>query len=127
MEIKVKKTSNGNVWKFVNETWSNSNGWGHKTTVFRFDYDFEPHKVRYYNRTWERYTYQTCMSGAVEEIYQEELKRFIDNYKYKNEIVRFKNGQLQEVQELFKNEIIAQDLLELKEAISDNSFDSINE
>ena len=66
MEIKVKKTSNGNVWKFVNETWSNSNGWGHKTTVFRFDYDFEQHKVRYYNRTCERYKYQTCMSGAVE-------------------------------------------------------------
>ena len=81
MEIKAKKTRSGNKWQLVNESWSNSNGWGHKTTVIRNGYDFEPHKVRYYNRTWEMYTYQTCMSGAVETIYENELSRFVENFK----------------------------------------------
>ena len=123
MEIKAKKTRSGNKWQLVNESWSNSNGWGHKTTVIRNGYDFEPHKVRYYNRTWEMYTYQTCMSGAVETIYENELSRFIENWKNSNDVVRFKKGQKEAVVKLFESEEIAKDLKELKEAISNRDFD----
>ena len=123
MEIKAKKTRSGNKWQLVNESWSNSNGWGHKTTVIRNGYDFEPHKVRYYNRTWEMYTYQTCMSGAVETIYENELSRFVENWKISNDVVRFKKGQKEAVVKLFESEEIAKDLKELKEAISNRDFD----
>lgn len=123
MEIKAKKTRSGNKWQLVNESWSNSNGWGHKTTVIRNGYDFEPHKVRYYNRTWEMYTYQTCMSGAVETIYENELSRFVENWKISNDVARFKKGQKEAVIKLFESEEIARDLKELKEAISNRDFD----
>ena len=123
MEIKAKKTRSGNKWQLVNESWSNSNGWGHKTTVIRNGYDFEPHKVRYYNRTWEMYTYQTCMSGAIETIYENELSRFIGNWKNSNDVIRFKKGQKEAVIKLFESEEIARDLKELKEAISNRDFD----
>ena len=123
MEIKAKKTRSGNKWQLVNESWSNSNGWGHKTTVIRNGYDFEPHKVRYYNRTWEMYTYQTCMSGAIETIYENELSRFVENWKISNDIIRFKKGQKEAVIKLFESEEIARDLKELKEAISNRDFD----
>lgn len=123
MEIRTKKTKSGNTYKFVNESWSNSNSWGHKTTIIRNSYDYEPHKVRYYNRTWEMYTFQTCMSGAVEAIREDELKRFIESYKFTNEIDRFKKGEKEKVLALFEETEIAKDLKELKEAISNRKFD----
>ena len=82
MEVRIKKCKSGNVYQFVNEGYSNSNGWGHITTIIRNGYDYDPHKVRYYNRTWESYPFQTCMSGAVETIYDRELDCYITNYKF---------------------------------------------
>lgn len=125
MEIRYKKCKSGNIWKFVNESWSNSNGWGHKTTVFKNSYDYEPHKVRYYNRTWEMYTYQTCMSGAIETIYEEELNRFIEDFKDIHNITRFKKDEKQRVIEFFKGTTMGRDLQELKDAISNKDFSNV--
>ena len=125
MEVRFKKCKSGNVWKFVNEYWENSNGWGHKTTVFKNSYDYEPHKVRYLNRTWEMYTYQSCMSGAVSTIYEDELNRYIENYKNSKGIARFKKGEKETVINLFKETTLAKDLEELREAISNRNFSTV--
>jgi len=125
MEIRFKKCKSGNIWKFVNESWSNSNGWGHKTTVFKNSYDYEPHRVKYLNRTWECYTYQTCMRGAVASIFYDEANRFIENYKDIHNITRFKKGEKQRVIEFFKGTTMGQDLQELKDAIDLREFSSI--
>lgn len=124
MEIR-KKVINGNVWQLVNESWSNSYAWGHRTNVIRNGYDYGEHKVRYYNRTWEMYTFQTCMSSAINTIYENEQKWFIDNWKRRNNIDKFKKGQKQEVIKLFEQEEIAQELKILKEAIKNRDFDSL--
>lgn len=124
MEIK-KKIINGNVWQLVNESWSTSSSWGHRTNVIRNGYDYGETKVRYYNRTWEMFAFQTCMSAAVSKIYQEELERFIENWKYRNNVDRFKRGQKQEIIKLFEQEEIAQELKILKEAINNRDFDSL--
>lgn len=123
MEIRKVKTTNGNLWQLVNEGWSNSNGWGHRTVVIRNGYDYEPHKVKYLNRTWESYTFQTCMSGAIETIYENELNRFIENWKNKNDITRFKPNQKEAVIKEFENTEIAKELKEVKKAISERNFD----
>lgn len=125
MEIRYKKCKSGNIWRFVNETWNNSNGWGHKTTIFKNMYEYDSHKVRYYNRTWEMYQYQTCMSGAVETIYENELNNFINNYKEKNDIIRFKKGEKDKVIKEFESTEICCDLKELKDAISNKKFSNI--
>ena len=122
MEIR-RKNINGNNWELVNEYWETSYSWGHKTTIIRNGYDYGAHKVRCYNRTWECYTYQTCMSGAVEEIKEEELQRFIDNYKYKNNVDRFKRGQKEKVIEEFNNTELGKELQELKNCVKEGSFD----
>ena len=122
MEIR-RKNINGNNWELVNEYWETSYAWGHKTTIIKNGYDYGTHKVRYYNRTWECYTYQTCMSGAVEKIKEEELQRFINNYKYTNNITRFKRGQKEKVIEEFNNSELGKELQELKDAIKERSFD----
>lgn len=125
MEIRTKKCKSGNVWQLVNESWSNSNGWGHKTNVIRNGYDFGEHKVKYLNRTWESYTYQTCMSGAISTIYEDELNRYIENYKYNNDIARFKKGQKDEVIKMFEETEIAKDIQEIRKAISNREFDNL--
>ena len=122
MEIR-RKMINGNRWELVNEYWENYNGWGHKTTIIRNGYDYESHKVRYYNRTWECYCFQSCMYGAVNEIRKMELSRFIENYKEKNNIVRFKKGEKEKVIEEFENDGIGLELKILDDCIRDRKFD----
>lgn len=123
MEIKTKITSNGAKWQLVCEGWSTSRAWGHKVTPIRNGYDYEPHSVRYLNRTWEMYTFQTCMSGAIETIYESEQNKFIENYKEKNNIDRFRKGEKDKVIAMFEQEPFAKELKEVKEAISTRNFD----
>ena len=122
MEIR-KKTINGANYSLVNETWENYNSWGHKTTIFRNSREYLTHKVRYYNRTWESYTYETCMLGAVQSIIDEEMEFYIQNYKNNNNINKFKKGQKEEVINQFKETNIYKELSELKQAIRDRNFD----
>ena len=123
MEVLTKTCKSGNVYKFVNEYWETSYAWGHKTTIIRNGYDYDAHKVRYYNRTWECYTYQSCMSGAVEEIRDLDMNRYIMNYKYEHNYERFKKGEKQKVIDMWKQTDFAKDCVELKEAIRDRKFD----
>lgn len=122
MEIR-RKNINGNNWELVNEYWETYNSWGHKTNVIRNGYDYGTHKVRYYNRTWESYTYQTCMLGAIETIKEEELQRFINDYKYKNNITRFRKNEKQKVIEDFNNTELGKELQELKNSVKEKNFD----
>ena len=122
MEIRTVKCKSGNVWRLVNEGWSNSTGWGHRTVVIRGGFSYGPTKVKYLNRTWEMYPFQTCMSGAINRIYDEELYIYIENYKYNNNIDRFKKGQKEQVIEEFNNTTIGQDIAEVKNAISNCEF-----
>lgn len=122
MEIR-RKNINGNNWELVNEYWETSYSWGHKTNIIRNGYDYGTHKVRYYNRTWESYTYQACMLGAIETIKEEELQRFINDYKYKNNITRFRKNEKQKVIEDFNNTELGKELQELINSVKERSFD----
>lgn len=122
MEIRKVKCGN-RIWQLVNESWSTSNAWGHRTHVIRNGYDFGEHKVRYYNRTWEMYTYQTCMFGAIETIKQNELNWYIEEYKRANDITRFKSGEKQKVIKEFEKTEIAKDLKKVYKAIKLREFD----
>ena len=126
MEVRIKKCKSGNIWKVVNDSWSNSRAWGHETTIIRNSYCYDKHKVRYYNRTWESYTYQTCMSGALASILHDEANAYIERYKRENNIVKFKHGERLEILRKFKEETtLGQDIQELRDAISNREFDSI--
>lgn len=122
MEIR-RKNINGNNWELVNEYWETSYSWGHKTTIIKNGYDYGTHKVRYYNRTWESYTFQSCMSGAISELEETELQNYIDRYKEKNGISRFKKGQKEKVVQEFNNTELGKELEILKGAIRERSFD----
>lgn len=92
MEIRRVNGKKGNKIELVNESWSTSRSWGHKTNVIINDFDYGKYKVRYYNRTWENYTFQSCMRGAIAKVMRYNITRYLENYKYTNNITRFKKG-----------------------------------
>jgi hypothetical protein len=122
MEIR-RKNINGNNWELVNEYWETYNSWGHKTTIIRNGYDYGTHKVRYYNRTWESYTYQTCMSSAILGLQKEEIDKYIQRYKEKNNITRFRKGEKQQVIREFKDTELGKELDVLKNSVKEKNFD----
>lgn len=124
MEIRRVNGKKGNKIELVNESWSTSRSWGHKTNVIVNGYDYGTHKVTYYNRTWESYAFQTCMLGAVREIIEDNITRYLENYKYTNNITRFKKGQREELIAKYKeNNDLMLDLEQTMKAINERNFD----
>lgn len=124
MEIRRVNGKKGNKIELVNESWNTSRSWGHKTNVIVNGYDYGTHKVTYINRTWESYTFQTCMSGAVREVIEDNITRYLENYKYTNNITRFKKGQKEELVAKYKeNNDLMLDLEQTMKAINERNFD----
>ena len=123
MEIKKIICKSGREYNIVNETWETSRAWGHKSTLIAPWGEVESHKVRYYNRTWESYTYQTCMSGLIETILEDNLKSYITQYKEKNDIIRLTSLQKDMIRAEWQEKEYTQELMEIKERINDRRFD----
>ena len=123
MEIKKIICKSGREYNIVNETWETSRAWGHKSTLIAPWGEVESHKVRYYNRTWESYTYQTCMSGLIETILEDNLKSYITQYKEKNDITRLTSLQKDMIKAEWQQQEYTQELMEIKERINDRRFD----
>ena len=123
MEIKKIICKSGNEYNIVNEYWENSNSWGHKSTLIAPWGEVESHKVRYYNRTWERYTYESCMSGLLDTILENNQKSYITEYKEKNDITRLLADKKAEVIKEWEQKEYIKDLMEIEERIKNRNFD----
>ena len=123
MEIKRIECKNGRVYNIVNETWETSRTWGHKSTLIAPWGEVESRKVKYLNRTWERYTYESCMSGLIETILEDNLKSYITQYKEKNDITRLTSLQKDMIKAEWQQQEYTQELMEIKERINDRRFD----
>ena len=123
MEIKKIICKSGREYNIVNEYWETSHAWGHKSTLVAPWGEVESHKVRYYNRTWERYTYETCMCGLLDTILEDNLKSYITQYKEKNDIIRLTSLQKDIIKAEWQEKEYTQELMEIKERINDRRFD----
>ena len=123
MEIKKIICKSGNEYNIVNEYWETSNSWGHKSTLIALWGEVESHKVRYYNRTWESYTYESCMSGLIETILEDNLKSYITQVKEIRGITRLSKKIRAELEQEWNNREYIQDLKEIKERIENRRFD----
>ena len=124
MEIKRIECKNGRVYNIVNETWETSRAWGHKSTLIAPWGEVESRKVKYINRTWERYTYESCMSGLIETILENNLKSYITQYKEKNGISRLLADKKAKVIKEWQEKEYIQDLKEIQERIKNRNFDN---
>ena len=123
MEIRKIKCKSGNEYNIVNEYWETSRAWGHKSTLIAPWGEVESRKVKYINRTWERYTYESCMSGLINTILENNLKSYITQYKEKNDIIRLLADKKAEVIKEWEQKEYIKDLMEIKERIENRRFD----
>lgn len=82
------KVIKGVKFTFVCESWNTRNSWGHEVTLYKNDtFKVGRAKVRYYNRTWECYQYQSAIQSvilnAIEEIKAVAKKTFLTLHNYK--------------------------------------------
>lgn len=82
------KEINGVNFTLVCESWTDRTSWGHKVTLYKNDaMTVGTVKVRYYNRTWESYRYQTAIKSviwdAIEKIKAAAKVAFFALHKYK--------------------------------------------
>ena len=123
MEIKKIICKSGREYNIVNEYWETSRAWGHKSTLVAPWGEVESRKVKYINRTWERYTYESCMSGLINTILEDNLKSYITEYKEKNDITRLTSLQKDMIKAEWQEKEYTQELMEIKERINDRRFD----
>lgn len=121
MEIRLKIV-NGKRFEFVNEYWEKSYSWGHKSTLLIDGYEWASRTVRYYNRTWESYTYQSAMCGVLAEYKDIKLKNFLESYLYNNGKTRFGKGEKQKTIEEFEKSEDNKIIKKLYKAIQENNF-----
>lgn len=88
--IITKTTNDGTQFNFVCESWSTSRAWGHRVKLYVGDnyYPSADVKIRYCNRTWEAYQYQSCMRAAVDRVRHEREALLLTRYKEDHNIKR---------------------------------------
>lgn len=82
------KEINGVKFTIICESWTDRTSWGHEVTLYKNDtLKVGRAKVRYYNRTWECYQYQSAIKSviynAIEEIKAALKKAFLNLHNYK--------------------------------------------
>lgn len=99
-------------FKIVGDTYSNSRSWGHTVVVFKEDYELSRGKIRYYNRTWERYTYQSVILEALYAAIKERERLLIAVYKEQTKASRITKRKKEEIVECDKGIIELRDVYE---------------
>ena len=62
------KEINGVKFTLVCESWCTRYSWGHEVTLYKNDFaKIGRAKIRYYNRTWESYQYQSAIKAVIFE------------------------------------------------------------
>ena len=100
--IKSKKIM-GKVFSIYAESWSNSRAWGHRAVLCVGACVWE-NKIRYYNRTWERYQYESVIHKVVDD-YIESIKEDIaENFKGEKGIKRITEKYKKELEKIIKTD-----------------------
>lgn len=97
-DVKIKKAG---AYEFVCWYWDTSRAWGHEVRLCKHGFEVARARVRYYNRTWERYTFQSAMYEALANYKKSEEERFLRNWKIEHGLKGF-NEDYTEFEHPFK-------------------------
>lgn len=109
----LKKVINGSEFEFINEGWSTSSAWGHRSVLLYKGISIAEKKIRYYNRTWESYEFQSCMKACVDLAIKEKTEAAKDLYKMINKISRFTKKTAAEFRATLEDDQFIKDLKSL--------------
>jgi len=126
MEIKSKKIKK-NEYQFICDTYENRYNWGHKVKLLKNGHEIARQRITYYNRTWECYRYQSCMNSALNIAIDEDLKRYINDYKEENGKTRLKQEEKEALQKNYKKTENGRELYRLKKLVNGNGRDFKNQ
>ena len=85
-------------FKIVAHTYENSHNWGHKATLLHNGtHELNTYKITYYNRTWEKYEYQSVLKSVLNDYIDYLIKDYINDYKTQNSITRLKTTLKEEL------------------------------
>lgn len=75
-------------FKLVCDSWNTRSSWGHEVILYKNDIvKVGSIRIRYYNRTWENYQYQSAIKSviynAIQEIKAAAKKVFLTLHNYK--------------------------------------------
>lgn len=125
MEIK-EKTINKVKYTFICQYYETATSWGHKVKLLQNGYEIARQKIRYYNRTWERYTFQSCMNSCVNIAYNNGLETHIFNYKDEHGKRRITKAEKEQLQKEYNKTDNGKRLLKLKKLVNGNGHDFKN-
>jgi hypothetical protein len=120
-------------YEFASRYWETSRAWGHECYLLHDGIgEVGKARYRYYNRTWECYTFQSVMFGAIEDYKKQELARYLNNRKIELGLKGFDEdynefdkpwgrGQKKQVIEEFETTEIGKTIKRLKEFVEKRS------
>ena len=112
-----RSTSGGTVfeaWKFEFEcNWrSNRSGFVHEGSLY-FDWSYYPvqeNKIQYYNRTWERFSYESLIKDLFLDFVYRKDRRFLEENK--GDIIKISEDLDLNFWKVFKVQKLKEELLE---------------
>lgn len=104
MRITKFKSKKLKKYMFVNESVGTRSGFKHISKLFYNDYEIIENVAHYINRTWECYTFQTSMCGAVYTLIENRKEAIKRDYKEKNNIKRLTEKTKKELEKIYKSD-----------------------
>ena len=85
-------------FSIVAYSYDNRSSWGHKAELIKNnDYTLNTYKIRYYNRTWECYQYQSVIKSVLSDYMTQLINDYINDYKTQNSITRLDSNIKQQL------------------------------
>lgn len=114
-----KTNANGNEYEFVCDFNNTRNGFNHTCELFVNGNSESYGKCVYCNRTWEKYTYQSVMFRAINNLLEELEERLKKQFKAANGYVNFTQKRKEEFKQFMSNDSKVNELLHVKSVIEE--------
>ena len=109
---------NNHEYVFVCNSRSTRNGFAHDVELFIDDMRAESNSAHYLNRTWEVYTYQTCMLGAISKAIDKHVEAIERRFRNVNNITRMTAKKREELNAEIDSNTFIKEMRELKEEVA---------
>ena len=103
MELKKFKI-NGKAVEFVNAYRNTRSGFAHDSTIFINNCQYGTATCIYYNRTWERYCYQSVMRKLVRQLEEERISYLKGKFKQEHNYTKFTPKRVAEFESATKDD-----------------------
>lgn len=124
MEIR-KIRVNGKEFEFVNTSRNTRSGFAHDTTLLINGWEEAKHTCHYLNRTWECYTYQTVMFGAIRDLIDWRENYLTDKFKADKGYAKLTAKRKEELKPIIENDSLLKEYKAVKECLNYHNMNEV--